>query len=58
MFWHFVQADKDAIVAKHNALRSRVATGQERLGVGGAQPKAANMRKRVWSDELAAGAQR
>ena len=58
MFWHFVQSDKDAIVAKHNALRSRVANGQETLGVGGAQPTAANMRKMVWSDELATVAQR
>ena len=55
----FLQADKDAIVNKHNELRSRVATGKETLGVGGnGQPTAANMRKMVWSDELAAVAQR
>ena len=54
----FVQDDKDAIVNKHNQVRGRVARGEEILGVGGKQPKAANMRKMVWSDELAEVAQR
>ena len=49
---------KDAIVDKHNELRSKVANGQETRGVGGGQPKAANMRKLVWNDELAEVAQR
>jgi len=52
------QAVKDAIVDKHNELRSKVANGQESQGVGGGQPKAANMRKLVWNDELADVAQR
>ena len=49
---------KDAIVDKHNELRSKVANGQETRGVDGGQPKAANMRKLVWNDELAEIAQR
>merc|ERR1712124_144093 len=51
---------KDAIVDKHNELRSKVANGQETRGQpkGVGQPKAANMRKLVWNDELAEIAQR
>ena len=49
---------KDAIVSKHNDLRSKVANGLEVLGVDGTQPKAANMRELVWNDELAEVAQR
>ena len=49
---------KDAIVKKHNDLRSNVAKGKEKLGVNGRQPKAANMRQMVWNDELAEVAQR
>ncbi len=46
-------------MGKHNELRSRVARGKENLGVGGTkQPSAANMRKMVWSDDLAVVAQR
>jgi len=52
------QAMKDAIVSKHNDLRSKVANGLEVLGVDGTQPKAANMRELVWNDELAEVAQR
>lgn len=52
------QADKDAIVAKHNELRAKVASGDETQGVGGGQPAAADMREMVWSDELATVAQR
>ena len=54
------QADKDAIVQKHNELRARVANGEETLGqpAGTGQPKASNMRQLVWNDELAEVAQR
>jgi len=52
------QAVKDAIVKKHNELRSKVAKGKETRGVDGSQPKASNMRKLVWNDELAEVAQR
>lgn len=52
------QVNKDAIVNKHNELRARIAKGEETQGVGGGQPKAANMLKMIWSDELAAVAQR
>ena len=54
------QADKDAIVQKHNELRARVANGEETLGqpAGTGQPTASNMRQLVWNDELAAVAQR
>jgi len=52
------QAMKDAIVKKHNDLRSKVAKGKETKGVNGRQPKAANMRQMVWNDELAEVAQR
>ena len=54
----FIQADQAAIVDKHNALRARIANGEETKGVGGGQPSAANMMKMVWSDELAEVAQR
>ena len=49
---------KDAIVDKHNELRSKVANGQETRGANGRQPKAANMRKLIWNDEIAEIAQR
>lgn len=49
---------KDSIVSKHNELRAKVANGQETQGVDGAQPKAANMKELVWSDEVAEAAQR
>ena len=54
------QADKDAIVQKHNELRAKVANGEEKLGqpAGTGQPKASNMRQLVWNDELAEVAQR
>ena len=58
MFNYFLKAMKDAIVSKHNDLRSKVANGLEVLGVDGTQPKAANMRELVWNDELAEVAQR
>ena len=53
-----MQAVKDAIVDKHNELRAKVANGEEKRGVNGRQPKASNMRKLVWNDELAEVAQR
>ena len=49
---------KDAIVKKHNDLRSDVANGKEKRGLNGGQPKAANMRQLVWNEELAKVAQR
>jgi len=44
---------KNAIVEKHNRLRRKVAKGQEK-----GQPPAANMKRMVWSEELAVIAQR
>ena len=41
------QKDKDAIVAKHNELRSKVALGNENRGSPGPLPKASNMQKMV-----------
>ena len=52
------QKEKVEIVDKHNELRAKVANGQEKRGVDGAQPKAANMRKMIWNDQLAEVAQR
>jgi len=52
------QAVKNAIVDKHNELRAKVANGKETRGNDGTQPKAANMRKLVWNEELAEIAQR
>jgi len=54
----YSQAVKNAIVDKHNELRAKVANGKETKGNDGTQPKAANMRKLVWNDELAEIAQR
>jgi len=51
-------ADKDAIVAKHNELRRRVAKGLETKGVNGGQPSATDMYELKWNDELAEVAQR
>ena len=56
--WLTFKAIKDAIVGKHNELRAKVANGKEKLGLDGSQPKAANMRKLKWNDELAEIAQR
>jgi len=49
----FLQEDKNVILEMHNNLRAGVAHGEEY-----GQPKAANMKKLVWSDELAKIAQR
>ena len=48
-----LQENKNAILNLHNKLRARVANGEE-----SGQPKAANMNKLIWSDELAKIAQR
>ena len=58
LIWFYTQEDKDVILEKHNELRAKVANGQETKGVDGGQPKAANMRKLVWNDDLAEIAQR
>ena len=39
--------EKDAIVAKHNELRRRVAKGEETGGINSPQPGASNMKKLV-----------
>lgn len=46
------------IVALHNAVRGRVARGEEHRGRPGPQPSASNMRQVYWDPELAAIAQR
>jgi len=47
------QASKEAVLAKHNELRRKVAKGEE-----ADQPGASNMRELVWDEELEAIAQR
>merc|ERR1712055_307662 len=47
------QASKEAVLAKHNELRRKVAKGEE-----AGQPGASNMRELVWDEELEAIAQR
>ena len=49
----FSEEGKQIILDKHNDLRRRVAKGEE-----GGQPEASNMKKLVWSNQLAAVAQR
>ena len=53
-----LQADKDKIVAHHNKLRAKIANGEEKRGLSGPQPPAANMRMLTWNDDLALVAQR
>ena len=53
-----LQADKDKIVAHHNKLRAKIANGEEKRGLSGPQPSAANMRMLTWNDDLALVAQR
>merc|ERR1712123_388753 len=54
-FRGFTQAGKDLIIKTHNDLRQKVAGGLE---TNGNQPKASNMRKNVWNEEIAEIAQR
>ena len=54
----FLQADKDKIVAHHNKLRAKIANGEEKRGLSGPQPPAANMKMLTWNDDLALVAQR
>jgi len=46
------------ILKVHNRLRAKLARGEEKRGVPGPQPPAANMRAMEWDDELATVAQR
>jgi len=58
IFRELSSAAKDAILAKHNELRRRVAKGEETGGINSPQPGASNMKKLVWNVELEAIAQR
>ncbi|CAG0923728.1 unnamed protein product [Notodromas monacha] len=49
--------EKELILHLHNILRSKVAQGQEKRGLGGRQPPAELMLELVWDDELAMVAQ-
>ncbi|XP_063242903.1 venom allergen 5-like [Bacillus rossius redtenbacheri] len=49
--------ERTALLDQHNALRSRVARGEESRGQPGPQPAASNMRTLVWDAELARLAQ-
>lgn len=51
-------AEKDAIVRKHNECRQTVASGNEKRGFNGPQPPAVHMPNLTWDDELATVAQR
>jgi len=55
MFNGFDAPGMEAIIARHNELRQRVASGSE---ANGNQPAASNMMKVMWNAELAATAQR
>lgn len=52
------EADKNQIVETHNWYRRIIAGGHESKGINGPQPKAANLMKFTWDEELAAVAQR
>ena len=52
------EADIKVIVDTHNELRRKVAKGLETRGVGGGQPKAADMFELAWDPVLADSAQR
>ncbi|XP_011645541.1 venom allergen 3-like [Pogonomyrmex barbatus] len=54
----FNDAQKKIIVKKHNELRRKVASGQEKSGRPGPQPAAKNMPDLKWDDELEKIAQR
>ncbi|XP_040563888.1 venom allergen 5 [Lepeophtheirus salmonis] len=51
------EEDKMRIITEHNKLRSTVALGNEKRGVGGAQPPATNMNRLSWDNDLAVSAQ-
>ena len=55
IFSGFNEDGIEVVIATHNALRQRVASGSE---TNGDQPAASNMRKVTWNTELAATAQR
>lgn len=52
------EADKNQIIETHNWYRRIIAGGHESKGINGPQPKAANLMKFTWDEELAAIAQR
>ncbi|XP_017887546.1 venom allergen 3-like [Ceratina calcarata] len=54
----FTDAEKNAIVKKHNDLRAYVAAGMEKQGNPGPQPPALNMKTMIWDEGLAEVAQR
>ena len=54
MFTGFDAPGIEVIIAKHNELRQRVASGSE---ANGDQPAASDMMKVTWNEELAAIAQ-
>jgi len=52
------EAEKKAIVEKHNQLRQKVASGKEKRGKNGPQPAAIHMPDLTWDEELETIAQR
>jgi len=52
------KAEMVEILEVHNRLRAKLARGEEKRGVPGPQPPAANMRAMEWDDELSIVAQR
>ncbi|XP_071648379.1 venom allergen 3-like [Temnothorax longispinosus] len=54
----FSDAERKAIVNKHNELRRKVASGQEKRGNPGPQPPAVRMPDLTWDNELEEIAQR
>ncbi|XP_012524131.1 venom allergen 3 [Monomorium pharaonis] len=54
----FNNVERQAIVKKHNELRQKVASGQEKRGNPGPQPKAVKMSNLTWDKELETIAQR
>lgn len=49
----FTQEEMDAIVDVHNRIRNYVSLGSAKMENGENQPKASNMRKMEWDEELA-----
>ncbi|XP_011871197.1 PREDICTED: venom allergen 3-like [Vollenhovia emeryi] len=54
----FSDAERKAIVDKHNQLRQKVASGKEKRGSNGPQPAAVRMPDLTWDKELETIAQR